>query len=107
MKNDFFKVLKEKTTKVPSNKLDSVILEMGAAKLEAKSTRAMPWFWALGSGVVAMSFFIWMQTSELNHSGQMLAESPEMLMIMDDVELLVEVSQYSEEDWNIVMNGES
>lgn len=107
MKNDFFNILKEKTTKAPSKKLDSVILEMGAAKLESKSTRSIPWFWAISSGAVALSFFVWMQTSELNNSKQMLAESPEMLTIMDDVELLVEVSQYSEEDWDIVMNGES
>ena len=104
MRNDFFKILKEKTTMTPSRARDSLILKSAAGKLSEKSS---PWLLAFGYGVAALSFIVWIQTSQISSSNAILAESPEMLLMMDDVEILVEVSQYSEEDWNIVMNGES
>lgn len=54
-----------------------------------------------------VALVIWLQVSENKKSNAMLSESPEMLKVMDDVELLVEVSKYSDEEWKIVMNGDS
>ncbi len=112
MKPNFFHALKEKMTKEPSRKVDQFILKRASDHFEQKYKSHVPW-WSIfaGTTVAALGLVLWLQVSENTTSNSkasaMLTESPELLKEMDDVELLVEVSQYSDEEWNIVMNGES
>ncbi len=108
MKPNFFELLKEKLLMTPPRKVDQFILKRASDQFERQRRSAVPW-WSIigGTSVLALGLVVWLQVSENKTSNAMLAESPEMLQEMDDVELLVEVSQYSDEEWNIVMNGES
>ena len=108
MKPNFFQMLKDKMTASPSRQVDQFILKRASDEFEHHRRSKIPWWLFLtGTSVAALGLVVWLQVSENNTSNAMLAESPEMLKEMDDVELLVEVSQFSDEEWSSVMNGES
>lgn len=108
MKPDFFEALKDKLMKSPTRKVDQFILKKASDHFELQQRSTIPW-WTIftGTTVAVIALVVWLQVSENKKSNAMLAESPEMLKVMDDVELLVEVSKYSDEEWKIVMNGDS
>ncbi len=106
MSQDFFKTLATKTQQTPSRALDQRILNRAAGVL-AKPAR--PWAkWLLATSVpVAAALVIWLQVTPGQLPAAMLAESPEMLRHMDEIELWAEVSDLSEEELRYLETGES
>lgn len=108
IKHNFFEILKDKMTKSPSRDIDQYILKKASDHFETQHRSIIPWRSIfVGTTLATLSLVLWLQISEPKISKAMMAESPEMLKEMDDIELLVEASQLNEEEWKIVMNGES
>ena len=106
MKPDFFQVLKPKTSHTPSRALDQIILRQAASELApVKSQNNKRWAFALVP--VAAALVIWLQLRPATLPTAMIAESPERLRHMDEVELWVEVADLSEEEWRYVATGET
>lgn len=108
MSQDYFKELAKKTQSSPSRALDQRILEHAARSLPPKP-QSIHWLrWLVLGGVpTATAFIVWLQVSSVTLPKGMLAESPEMLRHVDDIELLVEAADWTEEEWRLMETGES
>lgn len=106
MSQDFFKTMATKTQQSPSRALDQRILNR-AADVLVKPAR--PWAkWLLATSVpVAAALVVWLQVTPTQLPAAMLAESPEMIRHMDEIELWAEVSDLSEEELRYLETGES
>jgi hypothetical protein len=106
MKDDFFLLIRKKTTRSPSRALDQVILGKAAKRLSPAKTHKLGWtIAALSSSALAIIF--WFQFHSANLPSAMMAESPEMLKQMDELEMLVEASEWTDAEWKYIETGES
>lgn len=106
MKHNLFEILKEKMMKAPSHKIDQFILKKASDKLEPFQKSKTQWRSIFaGTAFVALVLVVWLQVTQTPTI--MLTESPELLQEIDDVEMLVEFSQFSDDEWSAVLNGDS
>jgi hypothetical protein len=106
MSRDFFQSIAAKTQQSPSRGTDQRILNHAASVLMRP---ARPWGkWALATSVpIAAALVVWLQVSSPVLPPAMLAESPEMLQHLDEIELLSELSDLSDEELRYLETGES
>ncbi len=104
MKDIFDQWLKEKLIKNPSTELDEKILR--AARTELKGSDKMNWRMPLIGALAASVFTIWLmnQTMTISQITKMeLSEPTEMIMQYEDIELMVESSEWTEEEWVAIL----
>lgn len=106
MSQDFFKEMAKKTQHTPTRALDQHILGHAARVLSPKSHPWKKWVVVTGSSVAA-ALMIWMQVENTKFPTAMLAESPEMLKHLDEVELWAESADWTEAEWRYLETGES
>lgn len=107
MQSDFFRSLKDKTSHVPSRALDQAILAQARRRLLPSPRLPARWRTALVPITALALLVVWFQLAPAVLPGGMLAESPEMLKHMEEVELWVEVADLSEEEWHLVATGDT
>ena len=100
-KSDFYQWLKANTNKSsPSSLLDEKILKLAEFKFEKKFNNF--WVFSFGSwtSVIAIFFIgnLYLNTNKSLRS-LTLTDSPEMISIYDNVELMTEATRLSEQDW--------
>jgi hypothetical protein len=54
-----------------------------------------------------LAIIFWFQFHSANLPSAMMAESPEMLKQMDELEMLVEASEWTDAEWKYIETGES
>jgi hypothetical protein len=106
MNQNFFKLLAKKTARTPSRGFDQRVLQHAELVLRKTSS---PWKkWALLGTPIAAALVIWIQLGSnpvLPHA--MLAESPEMIRDLDDIELWSDVADLSEAELRYLETGKS
>lgn len=105
MKPDFFKELAKKTEKEPAKNIDHLILTQAKHHMPkpTKSYRS----WIISSVSVAATLVIWFQYNAHQIERELVNESHELIAHHEEIELWVEASEWSEEDWNYLERGES
>lgn len=102
-KTTFYSWLSENTRKQPSSKTDDKILSYAREVFKPEENPARLLNWKI-SGVavfasIALVIILMNRTPVMQSGDMMLAESPEMILNYNEIELMADASQLSESDW--------
>jgi protein-tyrosine-phosphatase len=99
----FFHWLKKETLASPSNKIDQNILELARAQNATNNPFHFSKY-LLATSAIAASLIVLFTSSHLNKINQHpLSESPELLQYYDQVELMNQASELSDQEWDKII----
>ncbi len=105
-KNTFKAWIRAQTSVSPSSSLDQAILNRAEQTLKPKVSSLKAWLPV--SVLVAASFVIVYLSVEMKtqKTELVLSEPIELIQEYDEIELMVEASQWTDEDWKVALERE-
>lgn len=96
--NKFYEWLKERTTFVPSMRLDDKILSHAEVELKTKSQNKTVW-WAVITTTVLASLIIYVEINHNKNDQVAVDESFEMILNYNNLELMAEAGNLTDAEW--------